>query len=82
MTMIMMKSCWRACWLAFALSSVGVQFVADVALALEAAESVDALVVTAVRVRRTLVELCNQQHTGLTTHGRMSWWGEGCSPQE
>ena len=58
------------------------QFVADVALALEAAESVDALVVTAVRVRRTLVELCNQQHAGLTTHGRMSWWGEGCSPQE
>lgn len=53
--------------LAFALSSVGVQFVADAALALEAAERVDALVMTAVRVRRTLVELCHHTAAAAAT---------------
>ena len=48
--------------LAFALSSVGVEFVADVAAALKSAERVDTLVMTAVRVRRTLVKLCTH-HT-------------------
>jgi len=36
------------------------QLVADATFALEAAERVDALVMTAVRVRRTFVELCSR----------------------
>jgi len=42
----------------FALSSVRVQFIADTASALEATQRVDTFVMTAVRVRRTFIELC------------------------
>lgn len=47
--------------LTFALLAVGVQFVADIASALVAAESVDARVATAVLYGRTLVKFLHKR---------------------
>jgi len=47
-----------------------VQLVADVTLALKAAERVNTFMMTAVRVRSTLVKLCNMHTIILITDAR------------